>query len=66
MTADGLTTLPSNFGPQETVERLIAEIKARRLTVFARIDHQAEAAAVGLTLQRLRSSFLVMPMAERR
>jgi uncharacterized protein (DUF302 family) len=51
MTADGLTTLPSSFGPQETVERLAAEIKARRMTVFARIDHQAEAAAVGLTLQ---------------
>ena len=51
MTADGLTTSPSSFGPKETVERLAAEIKARRMTVFARIDHQAEAAAVGLTLQ---------------
>jgi uncharacterized protein (DUF302 family) len=51
MTADGLTTLPSSFGPKETVERLAAEIKARHITVFARIDHQAEAAAVGLTLQ---------------
>ena len=43
MAADGLTTLPSSFGPKETVERLAAEIKARRMTVFARIDHQAEA-----------------------
>jgi uncharacterized protein (DUF302 family) len=51
MTADGLTTLASSFGPKETVERLAAEIKARHITVFARIDHQAEAAAVGLTLQ---------------
>ena len=51
MAACGLTTLPSRFGPKETVERLTAEIKARRLTVFARIDHQAEAVAVGLTLR---------------
>ena len=50
MTANGLATLPSSFGPKETVERLAAEIKARRMTVFACIDHQAEAAAVGLTL----------------
>jgi uncharacterized protein (DUF302 family) len=51
MAAEGLTTLPSNFGPKETVERLAAEIKARDMTMFARIDHQAAAAAVGLTLQ---------------
>jgi uncharacterized protein (DUF302 family) len=51
MAAEGLTTLPSNFGPKETVERRAAEIKARDMTMFARIDHQAAAAAVGLTLQ---------------
>jgi uncharacterized protein (DUF302 family) len=51
MAADGLTTLPSNFAPKETVERLAAEIKARGMTVFARIDHQAGAAGVGLSLQ---------------
>jgi uncharacterized protein (DUF302 family) len=51
MTIDGLTTLPSGFGPGETVDRLVAEIGAKGLTVFARIDHAAGAAAVGLSLR---------------
>lgn len=36
MEADGLTTMASNYGPQETMDRLEAEIRARGLTVFAR------------------------------
>jgi uncharacterized protein (DUF302 family) len=51
MAADGLTTLPSSFGPNETIDRLEAEIKARGMTVFARIDHSAGAAQVGLPLR---------------
>jgi uncharacterized protein (DUF302 family) len=50
MAVDGLTTVESHFGPKETVDRLEAEVKAKGLTVFARIDHAAGAAAVGLTL----------------
>jgi uncharacterized protein (DUF302 family) len=51
MTAiDGLTTQPSNFGPKETMDRLQAEVKARNLTVFARIDHAAGAKEAGLAL----------------
>src|SRR5712671_5789381 len=49
--ADGLTTLRSHFGPKETMDRLEAEIKARGMTVFARIDHAAGAAEVGLALR---------------
>ena len=40
----------SNFGAKETVDRLEAEITAKDMTVFARIDHAAAAAAVGLPL----------------
>ena len=47
---EGLTSIRSNFGPKETMERLEAEIRARGMTVFARIDHAAGAAEVGLTL----------------
>ena len=48
---DGLTTLPSSRGPKETMNRLEAEVKAKGMTVFARIDHAAGAANVGLSLR---------------
>jgi uncharacterized protein (DUF302 family) len=51
MAADGLTTIPSNHGPKETMDRLEAEIKARGLVMFARIDHAAGAAQAGLSLR---------------
>jgi uncharacterized protein (DUF302 family) len=51
MAVDGLTTIPSPYGPTETMNRFEAEIKAKGMTVFARIDHAAGAAAVGLTLR---------------
>jgi uncharacterized protein (DUF302 family) len=46
----GLTSVQSSFGPKETMDRLEAEIRAKGLDVFARIDHAAGAAKVGLTL----------------
>jgi len=49
--AEGLTTIQSRFGPKETMDRLEAEIRAHGLNVFARIDHAAGAAEVGLTLR---------------
>jgi uncharacterized protein (DUF302 family) len=51
MTADGLTTMPSSFGPADTVRRLEAAVKAKGMTLFARIDHAAGATEVGLTLR---------------
>jgi uncharacterized protein (DUF302 family) len=51
MAADGLITLRSSYSPQETMERLETEVKAKGLTVFARIDHAAGAAEVGLSLR---------------
>jgi uncharacterized protein (DUF302 family) len=47
----GLATVRSNFGPQETMNRLEAEINAHGMTVFARVNHAALAAEVGLTLR---------------
>ena len=51
MATDGLTTLQSSFGPQETVRRLEAAVKAKGMTIFDRIDHAAGASAVGLSLR---------------
>jgi uncharacterized protein (DUF302 family) len=48
---EGLTSIRSRFGPKETMDRLEAEIRAQGMTVFARIDHSAGAAEVGLTLR---------------
>jgi uncharacterized protein (DUF302 family) len=47
---EGLTTIESRFGPKETMDRLETEIRAKGMTVFARIDHAAGAAEVGLEL----------------
>ena len=51
MSAEGLITLRSSFGPNETMKRLEAEVRARGMTVFAHIDHAAGAAAVDLPLR---------------
>jgi uncharacterized protein (DUF302 family) len=51
MAADGLTTVRSSYGPKETMDRLAAAVKAKDLTVFARIDNAAGAAEVGLSLR---------------
>ncbi|MBR0872929.1 DUF302 domain-containing protein [Bradyrhizobium tropiciagri] len=51
MSADGLITLRSAFGPQQTMERLEAEVKAKGMTVFAHVDHAAGASAAGLPLR---------------
>jgi len=51
MAADGLISIASSFGAKETTDRLEAEIKAKGMTVLARIDHAAGAAEVGLPLR---------------
>jgi uncharacterized protein (DUF302 family) len=50
MAAQGLITIPSSHGPKDTMNRLEAEVKAKGMTVFARIDHAAGATAAGLSL----------------
>lgn len=51
MAADGLVALKSPYSPQETMQRLETVVKARGLNVFARIDHTAGAAKVGMPLR---------------
>jgi uncharacterized protein (DUF302 family) len=51
MSADGLIVVQSSHGSVETMDRLVAEIKAKGLTVFARIDHASGAKEVGLPLR---------------
>jgi uncharacterized protein (DUF302 family) len=51
MAADGLITIPSSYGPEETMKRLEAEVKAKGMTVFAHVDHAAGAKAVASSLR---------------
>lgn len=51
MAADGLVTIVSHYGPEETSNRLESEINARGLVVFARIDHAAGADAAQMSLR---------------
>jgi uncharacterized protein (DUF302 family) len=51
MAADGLIVVPSSYGPKETMDRLVTEVTAKSLTIFARIHHAAGAAQVGLPLR---------------
>jgi uncharacterized protein (DUF302 family) len=49
--ADGLIELKSALGPKETMDRLESIVKAKNLSVFARIDHAAGAMKAGKTLR---------------
>ena len=51
MAVDGLITIRSSFGPEETMKRLEAEVTAKGLTIFAHVDHATDAAAAGLPLR---------------
>jgi uncharacterized protein (DUF302 family) len=48
---EALSTIPSAYGVKDTAERLEAEVTGRGMTVFARIDHAAGAATVGMDLR---------------
>src|SRR5215472_14983253 len=49
--AEGLITVPSKFGPEETMNRFEAEVRASGMRVFAHVDHAAGASAAGLPLR---------------
>ena len=51
MTADGLISCVSKHGPKETMDRLAAGVTRRGISIMARIDHAAAAAAVGMELR---------------
>jgi len=48
---NGLITIASAYSVKETTEKFIETIKTKGLTVFARIDHAANASNQGLTLR---------------
>jgi uncharacterized protein (DUF302 family) len=48
---NGLVHLSSPHSVPETVERLESILRSKNLAIFARIDHSAEAAKVGLTMR---------------
>src|SRR6201995_3185463 len=50
-TVAGLITIKSGNGPEETLNRFEAEVRARGMTVFAHIDHAAGATSAGLSLR---------------
>src|ERR1700689_4358677 len=51
MSAHGLTTIESTYGPEETMNRFEAEVRARGMIAFAHIDYAAGATAIGLSLR---------------
>ena len=51
MPDDGIVSVRSRFSANETIERLLAAIAEKNLTVFARVDHAAGAASVGRALR---------------
>lgn len=51
MSEEGLITIAAPRGAKATMDALEAAVKAAGLTVFARIDHAAGAAEVGLKLR---------------
>lgn len=51
MTDDGLVSMASNYSVKDTIDRLEVELRAKNITVFARIDHAAGAASVSMTLR---------------
>jgi uncharacterized protein (DUF302 family) len=50
MTPPGIVTLRSPHSFDDTVQRLLATFSSHQIKVFATIDQQAEALAVGLTM----------------
>jgi len=51
MPDNGIVSVQSRFPANETMERLLASLAERSLTVFARIDHAAGATSAGLSLR---------------
>ena len=48
---EGLTTIPSQRAPKETMDRLESELRAEGMNIFARVDHAAGAREVGFELR---------------
>ena len=51
MANNGLVSVQSDVSARETLNRLLAALAVRKLTIFARVDHAAGAASIGLPLR---------------
>jgi uncharacterized protein (DUF302 family) len=51
MSDNGLVSIESSVPAPETLDRLTAALAGRGLAIFARVDHAAGAASVGLVLR---------------
>lgn len=51
LTENGLIHISSRHTVPETLERVESILRAKNLTIFARIDHSGEAAKVGLAMR---------------
>src|SRR5271167_4015829 len=51
MAEDGLVSVASKYSVKDTLDRLEADLKAKGITVFARVDHAAGAASVAMPLR---------------
>ena len=51
MSEDGLVTIATRFSVEETIDRLASVVTSRGMRVFARVDHAATAAEVGMKLR---------------
>jgi uncharacterized protein (DUF302 family) len=49
-TSNGIISQPSSYSVTETIDRLVAILQAKGITIFARIDQKAEAEKVGLSM----------------
>jgi hypothetical protein len=48
---NGIVSKPSSYSVPETLDRLESVVRAKGLTVFARIDHSGEAQKIGLKMR---------------
>jgi len=48
---NGIISQPSQYSVTETIDRLEAVLQAKNITIFIRIDQQAKAEKVGLSLR---------------
>ena len=62
MDTPGLLSFRSGNSVKVTLDRLEAMLKAKGITVFARIDHAAGAAAVGMPLRP--TELLILPESQ--
>lgn len=60
---NGIISQPSPYSVTETIDRIEAILEAKGITIFARIDQQAEAKKVGLSLRPIQLLLFGNPKA---